>query len=447
MKNIKVCIIGGGSRLWAIQFMKDLAVKKMSNIEINLYDIDYNAAKNNVGVAKRICEVNNCPQFKIVAQETIEKSLEGCDLVIISIEPGLTECRYGDLIVPRKYGIYQTVGDTTGPGGILRAKRALPLFFDFAKKISEICPDAWVINYTNPMTLCTAALYKGFPKIKALGCCHEVFGTQRFIASLVSKWFDVPTPDRHEIHLDVTGVNHFTFATGAKWNGIDLMPKLIELANDESIYKDLTDVCNEKIKEEKWFDCEEHLIALSFLKHFGVLGAAGDRHLAEFVPWFLSSLEEIHSYGIPDTPYDWRVRIANEKKNKIFKDDELYIEKAKEEGVDILRALFGDCDLYSNCNLPNRGQITYLPKDRIVETNGYFTINSITPSVAKEPPILIQNMIRRVSDVQDATLKAIYEDDNDLLFSAFIMDPLMKLPIKKARELFDEMLIESKIKY
>ena len=135
------------------------------------------------------------------------------------------------------------------------------------------------------------------------------------------------------------------------------------------------------------------------------------------------------------------------KKNKIFKDDELYIEKAKEEGVDILRALFGDCDLYSNCNLPNRGQITYLPKDRIVETNGYFTINSITPSVAKEPPILIQNMIRRVSDVQDATLKAIYEDDNDLLFSAFIMDPLMKLPIKKAKELFDEMLIESKIKY
>jgi len=447
MKKTTICIIGGGSRLWAIQFMKDLAFNTMTEGTLILYDIDTQAARNNVQVANQIFKVNNSEgRFKVEARSDIKDALTGVDLVILSIEPGLTECRYGDLVLPEEYGILQSVGDTTGPGGIMRARRALPLFFDFAKRIKQCCPNAWVINYTNPMTLCTAALYKAFPDIKALGCCHEVFHTETFIAEKVAQWYGVPQPDRRDIHIDLTGVNHFTFVTRASWNGIDLMPKLKELAENPKTYEDKTETAKQRIAKEKWFECDQ-LVALSFLRDFGALGAAGDRHLSEFVPWFLATDEQLWKLGVVRTPYQWRITKAKEKKEKVFKDEELKASPSDEEGVDIMRSLFGDRTLLTNINRPNEGQITYLPLGRIVESNGFISNNSIRPIVATDPPLGIQNLVRRVSDVQQMTLDALYQDDTDLLFTAFISDPLVNIPIGKARELFDKMLKASQIRY
>ncbi|MFA6785404.1 MAG: alpha-galactosidase, partial [Sphaerochaeta sp.] len=338
------------------------------------------------------------------------------------------------------------VGDTTGPGGLMRARRALPIFFDLAKQIETYCPNAWVINYTNPMTLCTAALFKAFPQIKALGCCHEVFHTQTFLAKKVAQWFDVPQPDRREIMMDITGVNHFTFVTKATWNGIDLMPRLIELAKDPSTYQDETEIAQQRLKDEKWFDCDQ-LIALSFLRDFGALGAAGDRHLSEFVPWFLTSDEQLWKFGVIRTPYAWRARQAKEKRERVFKDEDLQATLSDEEGVDIMRSLMGDRTLVTNINRVNEGQISYLPKGRIVESNGIITNDSIRPIMASDPPLGVQNLIRRVSDVQEMTLEAIYTQDDELLFTAFLSDPLMNLSIDKARELFNKMMKACELKY
>ncbi|MDY6343585.1 MAG: alpha-galactosidase, partial [Sphaerochaetaceae bacterium] len=181
-----MCIIGGGSRMWAIEFMRDLTMHDDITGTLVLYDRDYDAAKRNVGVADQCFKVNHWEgHVKVVAEKEIGKALDGCNLVIISIEPGRTECRWGDLVLPEQYGILETVGDTTGPGGIMRARRSIPLFTGFAKEIKAHCPDAWVINYTNPMTLCTAALFREWPGIKALGCCHEVFHLENFIADKV----------------------------------------------------------------------------------------------------------------------------------------------------------------------------------------------------------------------------------------------------------------------
>lgn len=117
MQASDICIIGGGSRQWAIEFFRDLALNKDTHGSVRLYDIDHQAAVNNVEVAKRVAQVNHDGErFTVKACETIEEALDGCNLVVISIEPGLTECRYGDLVVPEKYGILQSVGDTTGPG-------------------------------------------------------------------------------------------------------------------------------------------------------------------------------------------------------------------------------------------------------------------------------------------------------------------------------------------
>ncbi len=427
--------------------MKDLSLNGTTHGTLVLYDIDKEAARNNVQVANRIFTVNKSKtKFEVVAIDAIGDALTGCDLVLISLEPGKTECRYGDLELPREYGILQTVGDTTGPGGIMRARRALPIFFDLAKKIQKYCPDSWVINYTNPMTLCTAALFKAFPQIKALGCCHEVFHTQNFLAEKVQQWFGVARPDRREIKIDLTGVNHFTFVTEATWKGFDLMPRLVELSLDPATYSDRTVLAQQRLRDEKWFDCDQ-LVALSFLRDFGSLGAAGDRHLVEFVPWYLGSDEELWKFGLMRTPYSWRLSQAKEKREKVFTDDELVAIPSDEEGVTIMCALMGESPLMTNINRPNEGQIRYLPKGRIVESNGFLSEDSIRPIVATDPPLPIQSLVRRVSDVQQMTLDAVFAEDEELLFAAFLSDPLVSLPLDKARALFDRMLKASALAY
>ncbi len=447
MKAERICIIGGGGRLWAIQFLKDLAYNRETHGSVVLYDIDGEAARSNVAVGERIMAVNGAEgRFAVTAEEVLGKALDGSTLVIISIEPGSTERRRGDLLLSEEYGILQSVGDTTGPGGIMRARRAIPLFVEFAKAIARHCPEAWVINYTNPMTLCTAALHEGFPAVKALGCCHEVFHTQDFLANKVAAWFSVPRPDRRAIKIDLTGINHFTFLTAAAWQGHDLMARLRKELNDPALFSDRSAVAQQRLKEEKWFDCDQ-LIALSFLRDFGALGAAGDRHLAEFVPWYLQSDEELHRYAVIRTPYSWRERQAGEKRAKVFLDGELKAERSDEEGVDIMSALSGGPSLLTNINRPNEGQLSYLPKGRIVESNGVIERDSIRPIVAGDPPLAIQNLVRHASDVQQMTLEAVLAGDDERLFAAFLSDPLMTLSRDRARELFDRMLVACALRY
>ncbi|HZJ88482.1 MAG TPA: alpha-galactosidase [Sphaerochaeta sp.] len=447
MKQERICIIGGGGRLWTIQFIKDLAHDPQVNAHLVLYDIDKEAAHNNVAVAQRAFAINDAQErLSVEAVDELAAALAGSTLVVITIEPGSTACRKGDLLLPEEYGILQSVGDTTGPGGIMRARRAIPLFVDFGAAIKAHCPDAWVINYTNPLTLCTAALYVGFPAIKALGCCHEVFHIQNFLAHRVATWFATDTPDRREIDLDLTGVNHFTFATKASWQGIDLLPYLAQDLEDPLYFADRTAIAQERRDTQKWFDCDQR-VAMSFLRDFGVLGAAGDRHLVEFVPWYLDSEETLHRYGVPLTPYSWRESQAIEKRAKVFSDDELVAVKSDEEGVDILKAIVGLDTLVTNINRPNEGQISYLPQGRIVESNGYILQDSIRPIMASDPPLAVQSMVRHVSDVQEMTLQAVLADDEALLFQAFLSDPLMRLSRDRAKELFNRMLIASSLAY
>lgn len=447
MERIRVCIIGGGSRLWAIQFLKDLTLQDKLGSHVVLYDIDSLAAKNNEAVANEIFRVNGKSDvLSVSVASTLDEGLKGADFVIIAIEPGLTEIRKYDLELPEEYGILQSVGDTTGPGGLMRARRAIPLFVDFARAIERNCPDAWVINYTNPMTLCTAALYKGFAGIKALGCCHEVFHTESYIASFIAEKRGIATPDRREIDIDVSGLNHFTFVAKARYKGEDVIPLLKEYVRDDSVFSDRTEVAKNRVKDGKWFD-SDHLVALRFLRDFSTLGAAGDRHLAEFVPFFLNSDEASWRYGFVRTPYSYRAAEDIRKKNKIYTSKELIAELSDEEGVDIILSLAGERVLKTNINIPNIGQVRYLKDGHVVESNGYISANSIVPIVSTNPSLSIQSMVQRIESEQDIALEAILENDMDKLFEAFILDPLVNIPIDKAHELFERMLTSCVLRY
>ena len=447
MEKVRICIIGGGSRLWAIQFLKDLTLQDKVGAHVVLYDIDKNAALSNEKVANEIFKVNGkSGVLSVSVSDTLAEGLKGSDFVIIAIEPGITDIRKYDLGLPEEYGIYQSVGDTTGPGGLMRAWRALPLFFDFARAIEKNAPNAWVINYTNPMTLCTAALYKAYPGIKALGCCHEVFGTENFIASIIAKKEEIETPDRRDVMVDVSGLNHFTFVTKALYKGVDYIPYLKEMVKDPSTFPDLTEKAKTRVADGKWFE-SDHLVALSFLRDFGTLGAAGDRHLAEFVPFFLNSDEEAWRYGFIRTPFSYRVEEDKRKKSKVYTDEELVAAPSDEEGVDILLSLFGERTLKTNVNMPNRGQVRYLKEGHIVESNGYISADSIVPIVSTDPSLAIQSMVKRVETEQDLALEAIWNNDMDLLFQAFISDPLVNINVDKAHELFTRMIASCGLRY
>lgn len=437
MISIKIAYIGGGSRAWAPELMSDLALSPHLSGEIALYDIDHAAAAANVNVGNAIFgHARARSRFDVNAVESVDDALDGADFVVLSIEPGPITMRYADLVIPAKYGIPQTVGDTTGPGGILRALRVVPIYEEFAHRIMARCPDAWVINYTNPMTICTATLHRVEPRIRAFGCCHEVFGTQERLAELVAGWFEVPAPHRREITLDIGGVNHFTFATDARWNGNDLFPRLRALAETPEMLEDATRRAGDRKTHEQWFE-SDGLIALDFLRRFGVLGAAGDRHLAEFVPWYLQSEKDVHRWGVVLTPYEWRVKRLSTFSRR---DPDAPLEPSGEEGVDQIHALLGLGDLTTNVNIPNVGQLSGLPEGAVVETYAQFSRNNLRPIVSRPLPSLLASHVRHISAVQELTLDAALTRDRDLAFQALISDPLVRIPTDRASAMFDEML-------
>ncbi len=444
-REIKIAYIGGGSRFWAKLVMTDLALCSHLTGEILLYDIDYPAALDNVAYAATIFgHPDAVTTFNVRACRSPSEALKGADFVFLSILPGPMQMFANDIDIPARYGILQPVGDTTGPGGISRALRSVPIFLEYAHQIMEHCPDAWVINYTNPMTLCTAALYAAEPDIKAFGCCHEVFGTQRRLAGLVQEHLGVPRPKRREIRIDVAGINHFTFATAAWWNGIDLFPLIEGHIQQDGFWSDQTACALEWKATGQWFNSQGR-VAYDFFRRFGVLGAAGDRHLVEFVPWYLRSEADLHRYGVILTPSSYRLGtwrpphdappLATEQTKGTDR-----LERSEEEGVAQMLALLGIEPLDTNVNFPNLGQLPELPRGVIVETNVQFRQGSLSPVVPKPLPPAVMSLVRRVVDVQQMTLEAAIRKDRELAFQALLNDPLCCIAVDKAWEMFCALL-------
>lgn len=447
VENLKIAYIGGGSRGWAWGLMSDLAKAEDISGDVYLYDIDYNAAKNNATVGNRIKDVDGCKSvWNYKAVETIGEALTGADFVIISILPATFKEMESDVHLPEEYGIYQAVGDTVGPGGIVRALRTVPMFEEIALAIKEYCPEAWVINYTNPMTICVKALYNAFPEIKAFGCCHEVFGTQILMKKMLEEELGFENVDRSEIKVNVVGVNHFTWLTSASYKGLNLFPeyeKFVEKYYNSGVNCDFGGHLND------CFTCF-HRVKFDLFKRYGYIAAAGDRHLAEFCPgdWYLKSPEQVEEWKFGLTPVQWRWDDLAERLAKserlINGEEDFVIRETGEEGVEQIRALLGLRGLTTNVNIPNVGQIPNLPLGAVVETNAVFSDDSVIPVMAGELPKKIYPLISRICGNQEIVAEAAKNRDLELAFSAFANDSLVRLPLDKARELFDKMIENTK---
>ncbi|MCR5154300.1 MAG: alpha-glucosidase/alpha-galactosidase, partial [Lachnospiraceae bacterium] len=305
---IKLAYIGGGSKAWARVFMKDLALCEELCGEIALYDIDVPAANYNRIIGNRINEDPNClSKWNYVVYEKLEDALKNADVVALSILPGTLDEMAVDVHAPEKYGVYQSVGDTVGPGGVMRAMRTVPIYEGFAKAIKEVCPDAFVINLTNPMTICTKTLYDVFPEIKAIGCCHEVFHAENFLCCVAKEELKISKPDRHDIEAEVCGINHFTWITKAKYKDKDLfslLPGFEEKFFETGYYEEKEDPFDFKSNPFAY----GNKVKMDLFNRFGVLAAAGDRHLVEFMDrnWYLKDKETVEDFLFHLTSVDYR---------------------------------------------------------------------------------------------------------------------------------------------
>ena len=448
-RALKIAYIGGGSRGWAWGLMSDLAAEESLSGKVCLYDIDQEAADKNEVIGNSL---RGRPDVKgdweYISCKTRREALEGADVVVISILPATFDEMESDVHTPERYGVYQPVGDTTGPGGLVRALRTGPMFQVIAADIKIHCPEAFVINYTNPMALCIRVLYDTFPGIKAVGCCHEVFHTQTLLCKALAEFEGIENVTRQQLRTTVQGVNHFTFITQASYRGIDLYP----------VYRRFVEKYGTlgytEGNDDNWmnrFFNSAQMVKMDLFLRTGQIAAAGDRHLAEFnpAPRYLASPETAHSYRFTLTPVSWRKQNMGkllEKSARLFTGEETFeLTPTGEEGVEMIKAFCGLQKLVTNVNLPNAGQIQNMPAGTVVETNAVFSDHSVTPIQSGAMQGAAYALTMPAALAQDDILDAIKYRDASLALRAFAADSLMVgVTLTDAKTLYRIMLENTK---
>jgi alpha-galactosidase len=443
---LKIAYIGGGSRDWARKLMVDLALCPDLTGEVALYDIDMESARLNQELGNWI---QNQPgvlsHWQYIAVSTLRETLQGADFVIISIQPGSLELMRDEIALAEEHGLFYPVGDTTGAAGLIRGLRSAAIYREFAESLAAYCPNAWIINYTNPMSICTRMLTRVAPELKVFGCCHEVFSTQRMLAKIASQYLNVDVPDRREIQVNVLGINHFTWVDQATWQGHDLLQLLKHHLEQPGTLRTYT---REEVEGfNDWFHSTDQ-VKFNLFKHFGVLAAAGDRHLVEFLPGFIRSPETLFKWGVIRTPVSYRIdrwATAPQKTSDLIDGvTPLALESSGEEGVGMIKALLGPGDLVTNINMENIGQITNMPLHAVVETNAHFSRDQIRPLSAGSLPAGIAPLINQHSANQELIIESALTGNIELAFQALYNDPSIHLPLDEAWGLFYQLLQANK---
>ena len=443
--ELKIAYIGGGSRAWARKLMFDLALAPELTGQVALYDIDTESARLNERFGNWLQEQTGVvSRWRYETVAALDDALRGADFVVLSIQPGTLEVMGEEIAIAEKHGMFFPVGDTTGAPGLVRGLRSAILYADFARALAAICPNAWIINYTNPMTICTRTLTRVEPGLKVFGCCHEVFGTQHMLATLVEKYLG-QSPARQEIRVNVFGVNHFTWIDRAFYRDVDLLDLVRRHMAEPGVVRAYT-----RAEVESWNDWYRsvHQVKFELFKRYGILAAAGDRHLVEFVPGFTRSPDELFRWGIIRTPVSSRIehwRTAPQNTLDVMEGrTPLDLDASGEEGVAQIKALLGLGDLVTNVNVENVGQVGNLPYHAVVETNARFSRDQVQPIAAGALPPGVHSLVARHVANQEMIVDAALTCDKDLAFQAVLNEPTNRIPPDESWEMFNEMLQASR---
>jgi alpha-galactosidase len=420
---MKIVIIGGGSRQWGPKLLADIVTTPaLADATIVLHDIDAGALDTMQQYGDLVVSKLGVPA-RIETTTDRPAALNGADFVVVTISTGGFASMTHDLDVPARYGIRQSVGDSVGPGGISRTLRNVPVLLSIARDVERICPDAWFLNLTNPMTCLTRAIARE-TNVNVVGLCHEV-GTMRWH---IGRLCEVATD---EISLTISGVNHLPWITEFTVGG-------------DNGFIALRTALEERERAEQFR--RHNRLKLALLDRFGALPGSGDRHVAEFFPWVLDENSEWGSA--------WNVYLTTIQDRQNFEDyyaDDLRqivagekdapTDQSGEMVAPIIDSLVTGTRRELPLNLPNRGQAPYLPNDVVVETMCIVDGDGMRGRDAPIPPAPCAEWTRRHVAVQELTLEAALTGDRALVRDAMELDPLAgRLELRQLDEMTDELL-------
>jgi len=462
----KIVIIGGGSHQWVPTLVTDTAaVPLLADAHLALVDLDESRLPR---MARWVEHVAKHRGVGLTASTHTDRreALADADYVLICISTGGLATMAQDLAVPERYGFRQSVGDTVGPGGVSRALRNIPVMAAIASDVSELAPNAWIVNVTNPMTTLTRTIAKT-SDVNVVGLCHEVVIAEFWLSLLLEC-------SSHDLDPTIVGVNHLPLAVeltrrDSDGNSHDALAELRDLIDDDArLDMALDDWVGDLFRDEfmvpgaagvKQWDPSTPFTKRSLVefngpkfdlfRHFGALPLAGDRHTVEFFPGFLT--ESSHWGG------DWGVALTTTEMRQ--KEEDNYVAKLEarlasddveqhvsmESAMPLIASLMGGEPSVLPVNIPNDGSLPDLPLDVVIETMAVIDEIGITPQRNATAPPFFAEHLRRLSASQELTIEAALTGDRDLVLAAFMTDPFAsRIDYAQLRQMADELIEANK---
>ena len=404
-----IVLLGVGSTYFTKGIVESL-IRKGGEWDLRLVDIDPDCLEIAMLLSKKLVEHYQAPVTVIGSTER-KDVLAGADAVVSTIGVGGRKAWEKDIFIFHKFNIYQSTGDTYGAGGVSRALRTIPVLVEIARDMEKLCPNALLVNFTNPMTVNCWALNK-VTKIKTIGLCYGVTYFQHFLA----KFIDVPF---EETWTKSIGVNHYTWITDFQYQGKDVWPLL-----------------RQKMKEKET-EVKNMPYTWELFETFGAFPCVGDGHICEFVPGFQGKgayygktfgIDGAHNFeeyakhwdkvfdDMKDQAYGRKPleKIGDNPSGDTFRDEDLFI--------DVLSAIMGGNPVERTINLPNQGQVPSLPLGAILEGTTLVNGAGFHPLSYGELPTGINAILQRILGAQALTVEAALKADRNLVVQTFMAD-------------------------
>lgn len=401
---IKITFIGAGSTVFAKNVLGDcMLTPSLQDAHIALYDIDLKRLDESYQMLENINKNCNESRATIVSYTDAREALTDATFVVNAIQVGGYEpCTVTDFEIPKKYGLRQTIADTLGIGGIFRGLRTIPVLLDYCKIMEEVCPDAWLLNYTNPMSILTLAVLKA-TKIKTIGLCHSVQVCAPDLLRHLGMEYD-------NVSYKIAGINHMALLLEVESNGQDLYPKIKEKAI---------------AFEGKHYD----MVRFEIMKRFGYYVTESSEHNSEYMPYFIKEKypELIERFNIPLDEYPRRcieqIKNWNKLREEIVHDHSLSHTRTHEYASYIMEAMITNKPYKIGANVLNTGLITNLPNDCVVEVPCLVDASGVTPCFVGDLPPQLAALNRTNINVHQLTVKAALTLKKEHIYHAAMLDP------------------------
>lgn len=427
-RRYKIAMIGAGSTVFMKNLLGDLLqIPQLSDARVALMDIDEQRLASSRLVAGKIAEaLDASPEIEATGDR--RRALDGADYVVVMIQvAGYKPGTVTDFEVPNRFGVRQTIADTLGVGGVMRGLRTAPVLVDIARDMRELCPNALMLQYVNPMAINCMALDRFVPEVRTVGLCHSVQGTAEELAE------DIGVPHQ-EIRYHCAGINHMAFYLNFE--------RLHADGRREDLYPRIREVL------EAGRMPETNRVRYEVFKHFGHFVTESSEHFAEYVPWFIKSHrpELIERFHIPLDEYPRRCeeQLANweSQERELLSGKVLEVKRSREYASRIVEAEVTGRPTVINGNVANRGLISNLPDSACVEVPCLVDHNGIQPTRIGALPTQLAAMMQTNVNVQQLTLAALAEGKRDLVRQAIMLDPhaAAELPLDELSALADALI-------